>query len=227
MNLVKLILLITAFFITPLFSQHIEFLNPDKIDVGKVREGEEINGTIKFVNVGNTDVIIKNIRTSCGCTAARPDKQAYAKGDTAVINFAVKTQGFKGNIRKTIRISFENSDIINESFTIQAHIYRDLNVTPDYLQFNQVSQNTDTTITDFFEIQNEADTPIEIKKISVYNDLLKIFPENAVIPAHKSHLFQVKFTPKKAGKFDTRISIESNYQQQPILYLPVFIQINS
>lgn len=227
MNSAKLIFLTIALFITPLFSQNIEFLSPEKIDAGKVKEGDKISGAIKFVNMGNSEVTIKDVRTSCGCTAAKPNKKTYSMGDTAEIDYTVKTDGFKGSIRKTIRVSFENADIDNASFTIMAEVYKELNVTPNYLQFNDFRPNTDTTITDFFEIQNEADTPIEIKKINVYNEFLKIVPENVTIPPHKSHLFQVKFTPLKAGRYDTRISIESNYQKQPVLYLPVFIQINS
>jgi hypothetical protein len=213
--------------IASLLGQHIEFLNPEKIDVGKIREGEIVDGSIKFVNVGTSEVTIKDIRTSCGCTAAKPDKKTYSVGDTAEINYTLKTSGFKGSIRKSIRISFENDDIENASFTILAQVYKELNITPNYLQFNHLTPNVDTTITDFFEIQNEGDIPIEIKKINVYNEFLKIFPENVTIPPHKSHLFQVKFTPLKSGRYDTRISIESDYQKQPILYLPVFIQINS
>lgn len=225
MNSAKFILLILAILITPLLSQQVEFLNQDIIDAGKINEGENIHGSIKFVNVGGTPVTIKNIRTSCGCTAAQPDKKTYAAGDTAQINYTIRTKGFKGNIAKTIRISFAEN-IEDKSFTIRAYVSKDINITPNYLQFQPVSVNNDTTITEFFEVQNETEEPVEIKKITVYNDLLKIFPENAVIPPHKSHLFQVKFTPTESGRHDTRISIESDYAKEPIMYLPVFIMVN-
>lgn len=226
MNSAKFIVLILAILITPLLSQQVEFLNPETIDAGKINEGENIQGSIKFVNVGVTPVTIKNVRTSCGCTAAKPDKKTYAVGDTAEINYTVKTRGFKGNIAKSIRISFAEENIKDASFTIRAYISKDINITPNYLQFQPVSQNSDTIITEFFEVQNETEAPVEIKKITVYNNLLKITPENAVIPPHKSHLFQVKFTPTESGRHDTRISIESDYTKEPIMYLPVFIQVS-
>ena len=226
MKAAKMILLVLAIFITPLISQEVEFLNPQKIDAGKVNEGEDIKGAIRFVNVGVTPVTINNIRTSCGCTAAQPDKKTYAVGDTAIINYTIKTKGFKGNIAKTIRISFAEENIENSSFTIHAYVSKDINITPNYLQFTPVSQNSDTIITEYFEIQNETESPIEIKKFNVYNNLLKITPENATIPPNKSHLFQVQFTPTKSGRHDTRISIESDYPKEPIMYLQVFILVN-
>jgi hypothetical protein len=227
MKLVKSIILIASIIASPLLSQQVQFLNPDKIDVGKIMEGDNITGTIKFVNLGQTPVTIEKIRTSCGCTAAKPDKKTYASGDTAEIDYTIKTKGFKGNIAKSIRIYLEGADVQNASFTIQAYISKDINITPNYLQFAPVTQNSDTIITDFFEIQNETEAPLEIKKVTTYNNLIKIFPENAVIPPHKSHLFQVKFTPKEPGRYDTRISIESDYAKEPVMQLPVFINVRS
>lgn len=227
MKAVKSIILIIVFLAAPLWSQQIEFLVPDKIDVGKINEGDDIQGSIRFVNVGASPVTIKNIRTSCGCTAVKPDKETFVSGDTAKIDYTIKTAGFKGNISKSIRIDFEGGEIPSASFTIRAYVAKDINLTPSFLQFMQVSLDGDTTLTDFFEIQNDSDTPIEIKRIRVYNDLIEISPKRVVIPPHKSHLFQVKFTPRKEGRQDTRISIETNYTKEPILHLPVFIHVRS
>jgi hypothetical protein len=228
MNIIKLALIMISLFVTSLFSQQIEFLNPRDIDVGKIHEGKRIEGAIRFVVLGETPITIKNVRTSCGCTAAKPDKEVYATGDTAEVSYTIKTDGFSGNIHKSIRIDLEGAEVSNASFTIHAVISKDINITPGYLQFRQVSLDSDSSVTEFFEIQNDMDLPVEIKKVTVYNDLIKVVPEKTVIPPHKSHLFQVKLSPpKEAGKYDTRISIESDYTKRPVMYLPVFIQVRS
>jgi len=228
MSTIQLTVVVISLFVTSLFSQQIEFLNPRDIDVGKIHEGEKIEGSIRFVILGETPVTIKNVRTSCGCTAAKPDKEAYATGDTAEISYTIKTDGFNGNIHKSIRIDLEGADVTNASFTIHALISKDINITPGFLQFGQVSLDSDSSITEFFEIQNDMDLPVEIKKVTVHNDLIKVVPEKTIIPPHKSHLFQVKLNPpKEAGKYDTRISIESDYTKRPVMYLPVFIQVRS
>lgn len=228
MSVIKLVMVVSSLLVTSLFSQQIEFLNQKDIDAGKIHEGEKIEGAIRFVNHGESPVTITNVRTSCGCTAAKPDKETYATGDTAEISYTIKTDGFSGNIHKSIRIDLDGADVNNASFTIHANISKDINITPGYVQFGAVSLDSDSAITEFFEIQNDMDSPVEIKKVTVYNDLIKVVPEKTVIPPHKSHLFQVKLNPpKEAGKYDTRISIESDYTKRPVMYLPVFIQVRS
>lgn len=228
MNAIKLTMVIISLFVTSLFSQQIEFLNEKDIDAGKIHQGDTIEGSIRFVNHGEAPVTITNVRTSCGCTAAKPDKEVYTAGDTAEVNYTIKTDGFSGNIHKSIRIDLDGAEVKNAAFTIHANISQDINITPGYLQFRQVSLDSDSSITEFFEIQNDMDLPVEIKKVTVDNDLIKVVPEQTVIPPHKSHLFQVKFNPpKEAGKYDTRISIESDYTKRPVMYLPVFIQVRS
>lgn len=222
----RLTLVMILLFVASLFSQQLEFLNPKDIDAGKIHEGEKIEGSIRFVNKGDAPVTITNVRTSCGCTAAKPNKDSYAAGDTAEISYTIKTEGFNGSIHKSIRIDLEGADVKNASFTIHAVINKDINITPGYLQFGHVSLDNDSAVTEFFEIQNDMDVPVEIKKVTVYNDLIRIVPDKTIIPPHKSHLFQVKLNPpKEAGKYDTRISIESDYTKRPVMYLPVFIQV--
>ena len=228
MSPAKLTLVMISLFVASVFGQQIEFLNPKDIDVGRIHEGEKIEGSIRFVIQGEGPITITNVKTSCGCTAAKPDKETYASGDTAAINYTIKTDGFNGSIHKSIRIDLDGADVKNASFTIHAVISKDINITPGFLQFGHVSLDNDSAVTEFFEIQNDMDVPVQIKKVTVYNDLIKIIPEKTTIPPHKSHLFQVRLNPpKEAGKYDTRISIESDYTKRPVMYLPVFIQVKS
>jgi hypothetical protein len=213
--------------ISSLFSQQIAYLSPEVIDVGNVVEGEVVQGEIKFINNATEQLKINNIRTSCGCTAAKPDKEAYSPGDTVVINYTLKTRGFKGVLKKDIRIDLEGLEPSNISFTIQANVITMMKLIPDYLNLGQLPVNPDTTITVYFEIQNDWDEPIKITKITQNRNILKITPLNAEIPPHKSQLFRIDYQPDQVGRQDTRITIDTNYDAKPRLYLPVFINISS
>ena len=39
-------------------------------DFGKTKQGKILNHVFKFRNTGDTTLLIKNVRTSCGCAAA-------------------------------------------------------------------------------------------------------------------------------------------------------------
>jgi hypothetical protein len=45
----------------------------------------------RFENVSDQTVEIKDVRTSCGCTAAKFEKKAYAPGDKGEISVTYKT----------------------------------------------------------------------------------------------------------------------------------------
>lgn len=225
-KLAMLVLSLVVFSLS-LMAQDIEFLNPKKIDLGEVKEGVMAKGSIRFVNVGDSIVKITNIRTSCGCTAAKPDKYTFAKGDTGEIKYTLKTAGFKGVVKKTIRINFEGANVQSSLFTIQLKVTSDINIIPTYVSLNHVVLNPDTTITEYFEIQNESDQQLIISKIRNQTDYLKVIPESADIAPHKSQLFRIELKPVKAGRQDTRLLIETNYAPRRKIFLPVFINISS
>ena len=54
-----------------LMGQQVEFKNPKMIEVGKISQGEKIQGTIEFTNTGSTPVEIAEVKASCGCTAVK------------------------------------------------------------------------------------------------------------------------------------------------------------
>lgn len=49
------------------------------------------NAVYRFENVSDQIVEIKDVRTSCGCTAAKFEKKAYAPGDKGEISVIYKT----------------------------------------------------------------------------------------------------------------------------------------
>lgn len=208
------------------FSQEVEFLNPDIIDYGDVPQGEEIKGEIKFVNKGSEPIELEGVRPQCGCTAVKPDKMVYASDEMAIIPFSVDTKKFRpGVIRKSIHVAFKNAPQLSKTIFIQAKVVTDLNVNPRFINFQQVMLNPDTLYSEFIEIENTSSEDIEITKISTTSDLLKIHPESVVVPAGKSHLVRLELTPKVTGRHNTTVTIETNNSRTPIFSVPVFINI--
>lgn len=55
---------------------------------------------IKFVNTGDTDIRISNVRPTCGCTASSYTLGAIAPGDTATITLTYNPNGRPGRFEK-------------------------------------------------------------------------------------------------------------------------------
>ncbi|HIP37238.1 MAG TPA: DUF1573 domain-containing protein [Crocinitomix sp.] len=74
-------------------------------DFGTVKEGELVHKTFKFTNTGDKDLILINVKGSCGCTV--PDewpKQPIAPGKTEEIKVTFNSEGRVGNVQKSVRI---------------------------------------------------------------------------------------------------------------------------
>lgn len=218
--------LVLVFGLSTTLAQQVEFLHPKVIELGKVQQGEILEGKIEFKNTGDVAVEIQAIKPSCGCTAVTPEKMVYNSGETATIPFSIKTENFHGLVRKSIKVIFKNIEPKTYSFFAQATIVTELNITPRHINFKQVELNADTVITEYFEIENTSDKSIEIHKIHTDSRFLKISPESIVVPSGKSHLVRLDLTPSKGGRHNTQIYIESNLNPAGQKNLPVFIYVS-
>ncbi len=88
------------------------FMTPAKVtwlsthyNYGAFREEEgPRKGSLSFVNSGDAPTFIRNVRPSCGCTAADYPRDMIAPGDTATIEFTYDPARRPGPFDKTIRV---------------------------------------------------------------------------------------------------------------------------
>jgi hypothetical protein len=103
----KIILIATILFKTMVFAQDgpkIEFKDKDNtIDYGKVTKEEDSGLRVfEFTNTGNQPLLIKDVKSSCGCTVPSFSKDPIMPGKTGKIE--VKYNMNPGPIRKTITV---------------------------------------------------------------------------------------------------------------------------
>src|SRR5262245_42655275 len=73
-------------------------------DLGKVIEGEMPAGKFFFRNTGDSDLVVTNLQTSCGCTVAgvKPDK--LKPGELGEIFFTLDLVNIRGPTEKQITV---------------------------------------------------------------------------------------------------------------------------
>lgn len=78
---------------------------PEKTyDFGEMTQGEKKEHTFTLQNHGKSDLIIRNVRSSCGCTAVAPAKKVIAAGDSVPIKVTFDSRGKRGRQSKTITV---------------------------------------------------------------------------------------------------------------------------
>lgn len=83
-----------------------------EINFGTIHANEKISKVFKIKNISATDLVIKNVKTSCGCTAAKL-KDSVVKGNETIdleVNFVASKEKI-GNVKNSIVIEANTSPI--------------------------------------------------------------------------------------------------------------------
>jgi len=79
-------------------------LKENEYDFGEIEEGQPVEKEFVFTNTGKSNLIIRKIKASCGCTTVDPSDKVIKPGQTSSFKATVKTSGFSERIAKTITI---------------------------------------------------------------------------------------------------------------------------
>jgi hypothetical protein len=96
----------------------IEFSEVD-YDFGTINQGDRAVHNFEFTNKGKSDLVIRKIGTTCGCTATNPEKMVIKSGESSHITVTFNSAGKKGDQHKTITI-FTN-DPKHSEFLLNIH----------------------------------------------------------------------------------------------------------
>jgi hypothetical protein len=80
----------------------IDFIDSNVYDFGTVQKGEKIEHTFRFKNTGKSDLIIRKVRASCGCTATTTGKEILKPGEESSVKTVFDTTHKRGNQRSSI-----------------------------------------------------------------------------------------------------------------------------
>jgi hypothetical protein len=93
-------------------------------DFGKVNEGDKVNYTFNFANKGTSELAIKDIKTSCGCTAALLSQDHLAPGQEGTLKVELNTQNRSGKMSRTVTISSNDPKDPAKVLTIYADVVK-------------------------------------------------------------------------------------------------------
>ncbi len=91
-------------------------------DFGIVKEGSIVSHTFKFTNKGKAVLNIKDIKTSCGCTAALISSKEIAPGKVGTLKVDLDTKNRQGRMSRTITVVSNDPEEPNKILTIYAEV---------------------------------------------------------------------------------------------------------
>jgi hypothetical protein len=75
-----------------------------EFNFGKIEQGEKVDHVYVLTNTGKSELLIRKVKASCGCTAVQPEKQVIAPGESVDIRTVFNSAGKTGNQNKTVTI---------------------------------------------------------------------------------------------------------------------------
>ncbi len=129
----------------------VQVINP-LYDFGTALEGKMVEHTFKIKNAGKGELIIRGMKTSCGCTAATPTKNHLAPGEETDISVGFDTHFQKGHQVRTITAFTNDPDTPQAIMTMQGIVKQQVAATPAEVAFGTVRKGVsvaqEVTITD-------------------------------------------------------------------------------
>lgn len=92
-------------------------VNERNHDFGVIQQGTKAECDFVVTNTGKSNLIIRKVKASCGCTAVTPQKTVLAKGESTTIHVAFDSRGKSGRQSKTITVI--TNDPKNSNFLLR------------------------------------------------------------------------------------------------------------
>ena len=93
-------------------------------DFGKVENGKVVDYNFKIVNQGSSVLNIKDIQTSCGCTAALVSSKSIKPGEDGTVKVQLNTKGHTGKMVRTVTIKSNDPKQPTSTLTIFAEVVK-------------------------------------------------------------------------------------------------------
>ena len=76
----------------------------ESFDFGDIKPNTKNEHTFNLKNVGKMDLVIRDVKSSCGCTAVSPSKNTVSSGESVPLKVVFDSTGKSGRQNKTITV---------------------------------------------------------------------------------------------------------------------------
>jgi len=191
-----------------------------EFDFGRVDSGDSIEHAFTFKNEGQGDLTIKQVRSSCGCTAALVSNKTIEPGKSGEINTTFKTKGYQGRVTKTVRVQTDDPGNPNITLKISGTIVAEVMMEPRSVNFGNLKSGEEAARE--VTLSFAPGKNISIKDLSSTSAFFKI--ETQPLDGDEEGVV-VRITAHKAlpiGCNTERITILTSSERMGTLQIPVY-----
>lgn len=201
-------------------------VEPILADFGKIRQGAQVEQIFHLKNTGDAPLVIGQVKTSCGCTAALPSKTSFAPGEEGEIRAVFNSKGFSGEIKKSIYVYSNDKSRTFMEVVMHGQVVPEIEVSPTVLEAGTVEVGTTQEVQ--AEIFNHGATPLALKRIEVLATGVEVPFEEQTIPAGGSVRLLVKITPPAGSERVTGyLVVHTDRADLSIIRIPIYAAVSA
>ncbi|HHT9125734.1 MAG TPA: DUF1573 domain-containing protein [Candidatus Brocadiia bacterium] len=194
----------------------IVFENPN-YDFGTIYSGEKAEHLFKFENRGKSDLIIKQVKTSCGCTAAASTKENVPPGGYGEIMATFHAGRDPGKAKKEITVTTNDPVTPKIKLSIAGNIIKDVITNPQWINFGTVTNGDTATKT----IEASPGTDFNLEVTGVESDNPSIITSYKKHENGKSYIIDATLKgDAPIGKLKGNITVATNSTKQQKTLIP-------
>jgi Protein of unknown function (DUF1573) len=122
----------------------IQAVNP-VYNFGSVLEGTQVKHEFVIKNVGQAELVIGQVQTSCGCTVAQSEKKRLAPGEATILPATFDTRHEKGHASRRIDVYTNDPQTPDLPLSIQGTVKMESEATPSEVMFDGVRHGSEQT----------------------------------------------------------------------------------
>jgi len=141
----------------------IEALQPEYL-FGAIYRGTIVTHKFTLRNTGKQQLVIDNVRSSCGCTVALAAKKEIAPGDSTSISATFDSGRFSGKVQKEIYVQSNDPLQPVTKLSLEGEVRVDLSVSPAQIYFSGLKEGD--RIERKINLMNTSEITIGITEVS-------------------------------------------------------------
>lgn len=198
----------------------IEF-SEENYDFGNINQGDVVSHEYVIKNEGTENLILENIKATCGCTAAQPDKRELNPGESTKLKVTFDSAGRKGIQKKyvyvfsndterpQVRLSFVTKILFEGELDAKVVKEPQIALSKKEIDFGNVIQGEIKS--DQINVMNRGKTDLHIKGVVSTVDFFELSISKQNLKPGEVASISVKFNSKDlAGVINTSITILSS-----------------
>jgi hypothetical protein len=198
----------------------LEVIGGENIDAGSHTRGKEVHYEIKFKNVGDADLHIMSVSTSCGCSTALATSDTIAPGTEGSINFTFNGSGF-GPVAKNVFINTNESPNNIHTLLIGMNMIDPLTLDPaSIMTQGKVGDEIKETAT----LQNSLDKDVVISDVSSNSPVVKVSADKMTINSGDKASFDISIKIFEDSPVNAAVIIKTSEGEYQI---PILVDIKS